>query len=111
MMLGLDEGVRNQVKAEWSRLDVLLADALQAKGISPANDAALAMQTSHHMLHTSRELDQVPPPPLLPSPASSPLPPPVLLLRVTRDVPPAPPSSLRPRRHQQQPFPPQSGLL
>ena len=59
MMLSLDEGARNQVKAEWSRLDVLLADALQAKGISSANNAALAMQASHQMLHTSRELDQM----------------------------------------------------
>ena len=68
MMLALSEDVRSQVKAEWTKLDSLLADALQAKSISAANDGALAMQASQQMLMTSRQLDLVPPlsPRLLP---------------------------------------------
>ena len=58
-LLTLPEAVRNNFKSEWSKLDVLLNEALQAKNLTPANNAMLAMQTQAQMLLVSRELDKM----------------------------------------------------
>jgi hypothetical protein len=55
----LPENVRNNFKTEWTKLDSLITEVLQAKNLTQAPTALLAMQTQAQALLTSRELDQM----------------------------------------------------
>ena len=58
-ILRLPEAVRANLKTEWFKLDVLLLEALQGKGVSMANDAVAGMEVQRKMLDASRQLDQM----------------------------------------------------